>query len=143
MNKGPLTSIRVDMQLLRKFTILVLCLSFVTQSVYGQTQDCEECECGDAYSQSSSTAHWSVYIPIALLVGGAIWFGVADSSSSGSFASCSDSGSCSSGSGGNGLGSMASSSRSCRSSSRSSKFCPSYSSSFRSTQAQGHHFHSQ
>lgn len=130
------------MQIFRKLMILLLCFAFASQSVHAQsawTQGVEEDECGDAYSQSSWTAHWSVYIPIALIVGAAIWFGVADSSSSTSFCSSSNDYRCRSS--GDGLGSLGSSSRSYRSRSYPSKSYSPYSSLIRSTR--NYHCHMQ
>ena len=70
------------MKKFRSLITLTLVLAFSTSSIYGQTSDAQECEeCGSAYMQSSRSAHWSAYIPIAVLVGAAIWFGLADRNS--------------------------------------------------------------
>ncbi len=52
---------------------------------------------GEAYVQSSYNSHWSAYVPIALIVGAAIWFGIADTTSTDSSSHSKD-----------GLGSLAS-----------------------------------
>lgn len=63
---------------LYKLVVLTLLFAFVTTSIHGQ-DCCDQVEdCGSAYNEGSLTAHWSVYIPIAVLVVAAIWFGVAD-----------------------------------------------------------------
>lgn len=62
-------------QLITSTLILMLALSSVYgQEIYPQQEETYS----PAYLQSSHTAHWSVYVPIALLVGSAIWFGFAD-----------------------------------------------------------------
>lgn len=70
------------MNQLRQSMIIVLCIMFTLSSLQGQEichQEKEEEEvCSEAYLQSSYTAHWSVYIPITLLVAAAIYFGLAD-----------------------------------------------------------------
>lgn len=67
------------MKKLRSFVVLTLVLTLTTSSINGQEPCCQEDESySSAYMQSSHTAHWSVYIPIAILVGAAIWFGLAD-----------------------------------------------------------------
>lgn len=69
------------MKKLHSLVVLTLVLTFATVSIYGQDscdQDDETYSC--AYGQSSHSAHWSVYIPIAVIVGAAIWFGLADRS---------------------------------------------------------------
>lgn len=64
---------------LHRLFILTLLFAFVTTSIQGQNSCCDEVtECGSAYTEGAQTAHWSVYIPIAILVAAAIWFGVAD-----------------------------------------------------------------
>lgn len=105
------------MRIVRNLLLLTLFFSCATSSVYSEPPCCyNECEpCGEAYSQGSCTAHWSAYVPIVLIVGAAIWFGVADGNSSSSSNSNSK----------DGLGSLASSKR--RSSSHSYS---SYSSSY-------------
>lgn len=68
------------MSVMNRFFILTLLFAFVTTSIQGQ-ECCDETnmECdGSAYMEASKTAHWSIYIPIAILVVAAIWFGVAD-----------------------------------------------------------------
>jgi len=63
---------------LHKMMVLTLLFAFITTSIQGQ-DCCEQSDdCGCAYSQGSQTAHWSVYIPITILVGAAICFGVSD-----------------------------------------------------------------
>ncbi len=63
----------------------------------------QECDStGEAYAQSSYNCHWSAFVPLALIVGAAIWFGVADGNSSNDSSSDSK----------NGLGSLARSRRS-------------------------------
>lgn len=62
-----------------KITTLVLLFSFIINPIQGESLNDEEDErCGAAYVESSQTAHWSVYIPITILVVAAILFGVAD-----------------------------------------------------------------
>lgn len=113
------------MQLLRKFLFLVLFFMSAIHPAYGDQcgQDCDTC--GDAYAQSSCSAHWSAYVPIALVVAAAIWFGVADGKSDDSSSSGSSSH--------DGLGSLGSR-RSSSSRSGSYKSSSSYSSS-------GYHSH--
>ena len=61
------------------FINLGLILAFSTSVMYGQTFDRQECDaCSSVYTESSNTAHWSVYVPIAAVVGAAVLFGVAD-----------------------------------------------------------------
>lgn len=61
-----------------KFVIFTLLFALFTTSLQGQNDfDLDE-DSGSAYTQGSQTAHWSVYIPIAILIGAAIWFGVSD-----------------------------------------------------------------
>jgi len=59
-------------------TTLIFAIS--TATTYGQNDTCqEEAECyPSAYEESSRTTHWSVYIPVAAIVGAAILFGLAD-----------------------------------------------------------------
>lgn len=61
-----------------RWIAFTLVFALTTSSIYGQ-DSCyaEEVPC-TAYIQGTHTAHWSVYIPIAILVGVAIWFGLAD-----------------------------------------------------------------
>jgi hypothetical protein len=67
------------MKKLNHFVILTIVLTLATSSIYGQDPCYQEDDtCSSAYMQSTNTAHWSVYIPIAIIVGAAIWFGVAD-----------------------------------------------------------------
>lgn len=67
------------MKKLHQLITLGLVLTFATVSIYGQDpQDQEEETQSAAYMESRNTAHWSIYIPIAILVGTAIWFGIAD-----------------------------------------------------------------
>lgn len=102
------------MQLLRKFFFLMMLFVSALRPAYGD-QGCQDCDtCGEAYSQSSYTAHWSAYVPIAVLIAAGIWFGVADSKSD-------DSSSSSDSSSHDGLGSLGSKSSSYKS-------CSSYSS---------------
>lgn len=63
---------------LHKLVMLTLLFALVTSSIQGQNCCDQDDECGCAYTQGSQTAHWSVYIPIAILVVAAIWFGVSD-----------------------------------------------------------------
>jgi len=92
------------MRIYRKCLLTLFLLASSTHSIHAQEACCyQECDTtGEAYAQSSYNSHWSAIVPIALIVGAAIWFGVADGNSSDS-------------SGGNskdGLGSLASKSRS-------------------------------
>lgn len=73
------------MKTLRSFIAFTLILVSTTTSVCGQPPCCDQPICCDqsdvccpAYEEGSNSAHWSVYIPIAALVGAAIWFGMAD-----------------------------------------------------------------
>lgn len=67
------------MKKLHSLVALTLALTLAASSIYGQDPDCQEgTDYSSAYVEGSNTAHWSVYIPIAILVGAAIWFGVAD-----------------------------------------------------------------
>jgi hypothetical protein len=63
-----------------KFFVFTLIFAFASTSIQGQ-EYCEEtgmeCEC-PAYVEGSRTAHWSIYVPIAIIVAAAIWFGIAD-----------------------------------------------------------------
>lgn len=69
------------MKKLRPLVALTLALTLVTSSMYGQDSYCQEDgNYSSAYVESSHATHWSVYIPIAILVGAAIWFGIADRS---------------------------------------------------------------
>lgn len=63
---------------LHKFVTLTVLFALCTTSLQGQNDFDPEADTGSAYTQGSQTAHWSVYIPIAILVGAAIWFGVSD-----------------------------------------------------------------
>ncbi len=66
-------------KLYRLLSTLTLILAFSTASIYGQDACHQENEtCSSAYMQSQQTAHWSVYVPIVLLVGAAVLFGIAD-----------------------------------------------------------------
>lgn len=67
------------MKKFRPLVTLALALTLATSSIHGQ--DCNDqvdpnCSC--AYAESSHTAHWSAYVPIAVIVAAAIWFGMAD-----------------------------------------------------------------
>ncbi len=69
------------MKKIQQLVALTLMLTCATASIYGQDscyQDYSENDTCSAYAQSSNTAHWSVYIPITVLVGAAILFGLAD-----------------------------------------------------------------
>ncbi len=64
----------------RSLIAFAIALSIATMPVCGQYQphlDDEE-SCSSAYTESSRSAHWSVYVPIVALVGAAIWFVAAD-----------------------------------------------------------------
>lgn len=99
------------MNKLRPLAALTLAMILMTTSTYGQ-ESCyqEDADYSSAYVESSRTAHWSVYIPIALVVGAAIWFGIAENKKD--YLSYSDSQ--------DGLGSIANSKRISRSSNDSS-----------------------
>lgn len=61
---------------------MTLLFTLVNSSIQGQsTNNQDEENYSSAYMQSSQTAHWSVYIPIAILVVAAIYLGIADKSS--------------------------------------------------------------
>jgi hypothetical protein len=67
------------MKKLHPFITATLLMTFVTSSIYGQDPNYQEDgEYSSAYIQSHNSAHWTVYIPITILVGAAIWFGLAD-----------------------------------------------------------------
>lgn len=70
------------MQIIRKFVTLALFLVLTTQSVYGQPSYNQEYEYDDysdsAYMQSSHTAHWSAYVPIAALLAAGVLWAIAD-----------------------------------------------------------------
>jgi|GEM_PF-3072480 len=67
------------MKKLHQLAALVLIVTFAAPSVHGQDLPPQEEEgCSSAYLQSRHAAHGSVYIPITILVGAAIWFGLAD-----------------------------------------------------------------
>ena len=71
-------------KMLHKWVVLALLFSLSITSLQGQeTCEMEEESCC-AYSQGCQTAHWSIYIPITILVVAAIWFGVSDRSHSSS-----------------------------------------------------------
>lgn len=64
---------------LHKMVVLTLLFALMTTSIHGQVNcDQGDSECGGAYAQGSQTAHWSVYIPITILVVAAIGFSVSD-----------------------------------------------------------------
>ena len=61
--------------------VLTLLFAFVTTSIHSQsTCNQDETECGSAYAEGSYTAHWSVYVPIAIIVVAAIGFTISDKS---------------------------------------------------------------
>lgn len=67
------------MRISRPFITLATAFALVTSSIHSQSRYTpEDGNYSCAYSESSHSAHWSVYIPIAVLVGAAIWFGMAD-----------------------------------------------------------------
>lgn len=67
------------MKRFHQLVALTLVLAITTSSIYGQDLYNQEDEShSSAYMQSQNTAHWSVYVPIAILIGAAIWFGLAD-----------------------------------------------------------------
>jgi len=70
----------------RNCLLSLFVLTSSINSVYAQQECCcqEYDTTGEAYAQSSFNSHWSAFIPVALIVGAAIWFGVADCCSSGS-----------------------------------------------------------
>lgn len=63
---------------LHQLVILTLLFALFTTSIQGQDDFDLDDDPGSAYAESSQTAHWSVYIPITILVVAAIWFGVSD-----------------------------------------------------------------
>lgn len=63
---------------LHKLVVLTLLFALFTTSLQGQNDIDPEEDTGSAYTQGSQTAHWSVYVPIAIIVGAAIWFGLSD-----------------------------------------------------------------
>lgn len=67
------------MKRLRQWIILTLFFTCTATSIQAHEMDQEEYpSCGEAYIQSSHTAHWSVYVPITILIAAAIYFGIAD-----------------------------------------------------------------
>lgn len=75
------------MKKLRPWIHLMLFFAMMTTSIHGQ-EICNQEEdqsylqenesCCEAYMESSHTAHWSVYVPLTILVAAAIYFGMAD-----------------------------------------------------------------
>lgn len=67
----------------RKLTLLALSSILIVSSIEGQPI-CNEQDCCDssAYSESCYQAHWSAYVPIAILVAAAIFWGIADTKDS-------------------------------------------------------------
>lgn len=67
------------MQKIHKWVVFTLLFTLLTTSIQAQdSYDQENEAAGSAYVQSSQSAHWSVYVPITILVVAAIWFGVSD-----------------------------------------------------------------
>ena len=66
------------MRKLYRYITLILISTFATFSIYGQDPYNQEEPDGSAYMQGARTAHWSAYVPLTILVGAAIWFGIAD-----------------------------------------------------------------
>lgn len=67
------------MRISQPFITLVMAFALATSSIQSQSRcAAEDCNYSCAYGESSHSAHWSVYIPIAVLVGAAVWFGMAD-----------------------------------------------------------------
>jgi hypothetical protein len=67
------------MEKLHKLVTLTLLFTIVTTSIQAQDADDQSDEnYSSAYVQSSHAAHWSVYIPIAILVVAAVYLGLAD-----------------------------------------------------------------
>lgn len=67
------------MRIIHPFITLATAFALVTSSVHSQSECTpEDGNYSCAYNESSHSAHWSIYIPIAALVGAAVWFGVAD-----------------------------------------------------------------
>lgn len=70
------------MKRIRSISSLFFALFFAAASLHGQaTQAYEEESACCAYEEGSRSAHWSVYIPIAITIGAAVWFGLADQGS--------------------------------------------------------------
>lgn len=67
------------MRLTLIFTIIFSC-SFAQNSEREEPLEMNpyQDEPGAAYTDSSHSAHWSIYIPISLLIAGAAYFGLAD-----------------------------------------------------------------
>lgn len=120
------------MKKFRSFITLTIALTLATSSIYGQDCNNQVDNCSCAYAESSHTAHWSIYIPIAALVAAAIWFGMADQKHEKHNSSNSQ----------DGLGSMASSKRISHSHHHHHHHHPgSYSYAFRSKCLHGSHSH--
>lgn len=66
------------MKKIQQIIAMTLILTCATHALNAQV--CESEPCCSAYAESSRSAHWSVYVPIVVLVGAAILFGVADRS---------------------------------------------------------------
>lgn len=67
------------MQKIQKWVVFTLLFTLLMTTIQAQdSYDQEDEAAGSAYVQSSQSAHWSVYVPITILVVAAIWFGVSD-----------------------------------------------------------------
>lgn len=81
------------MRIFRNCMLSLFILTSLSTSINAQQSCCyQECNdtTGEAYAQSSYNSHWSALVPLALIVGAAIWFGVADGSSSDSSSNSND-----------------------------------------------------
>lgn len=64
----------------RPFAFLILILAIASNFLNAQEpyiQD--EAYCSEAYEACKHTAHWSVYIPLVLTAGAAVWFALCES----------------------------------------------------------------
>ncbi len=70
------------MKKLNPWIVLTLLLTMTISSLQSQENNENDADYSSAYQESSHTAHWSIYIPISILVAAAIYFGIADQNDS-------------------------------------------------------------
>lgn len=79
------------MKKIRLFISSLVIVASATTSLYGQEANNMKNEnYSAAYMEGNRTAHWSVYIPIAVLAGAAIYFTVADQGSGSEYSGSQD-----------------------------------------------------
>lgn len=70
------------MPIIRKCVTLTLFFALISHSIYGNSPYNPQYDYDDyedsAYMQSSQTAHWSAYVPIAALLAAGIFWAIAD-----------------------------------------------------------------